>query len=327
MRFLSPTPSLTATMRHALLSLLAVSSIAAQTPERLFQERKFDEARAVSKAQLAANKNDANAMYWMGRIADAQGKNGEAIEWYEKAVKQEDNSALYHYWLGDALGEAAQTASKLRQPFLARRLKSEFERAVALDPKMIDARQGLVDFYSMAPGFMGGGMDKAREQVAEITKLSPMRGHLAGARVADREKDLVGAEREYQAAISVAPDSAQAYYSLGQWYRRQSKWDDAFATYERLMKAKPEDIVAHLGWGAVSALSGKSLDRGERELKHFLANATASAGTQNFAGAHFRLGQIYEKTARKDQAKAEYSEAVKINPQHADAKKALEALK
>jgi tetratricopeptide (TPR) repeat protein len=330
MKFPSLTLSLspTATMRLLLLPLLAASSIAAQAPDRLFQERRFDEARAVYKAQLASNKNDANAMFWMGRIANAENKTGEAIEWFEKAVKRDDSNALYHYHLGGAVGDEAQKANKLRQPFLARRVKAEFERAVALDPKMIDARQGLVDFYSMAPGFMGGSMDKAREQVAEITKLNTLRGHVSGGRLAERDKDYAVAEREYQAAIATAPDSTQAYYALAALYRAQSKWDDSFAVYERIMQVKPDELVAHLGWGAVSAASGKSYERGERELRYFLANATLqSVGYRNLAGAHFRLGQIQEKTARRDQAKAEYAEALKINPQHSDAKKALEALK
>lgn len=315
-------------MRPGLLLVLVASSISAQAPDQLFRERRFDEARAAYKAQLIKDKNDASAMFWMGRVADAENKTGEAISWFEKAVKRDDNNAMYHLWLGNAVGDEAQNASKLRQPFLARRVKSEFERAVALDPKMVDARQGLVNFCSMAPGFMGGSMDKAREQVAEITKLDALRGHLSGGDLAGRDKDFAGAEREYQAAIAVSPDSTQAYYALARIYRIQNKWDESFAAYERIMKARPDEIIAHLGWGAVSALSGRSYERGERELKHFLANGTiATVGMPNMAGAHFRLGQIYEKTARKDQAKAEYSEALKLNPQHADAKKALEALK
>ncbi|MEK7402276.1 MAG: tetratricopeptide repeat protein [Gemmatimonadota bacterium] len=86
--------------------------------------------------------------------------------------------------------------------------------------------------------------------------------------------------------------------------------------------------IAHLGWGDTSASSGKQYERGERELRFFIANATVEkVGIQNYAGAHFRLGQILEKTNRRDQAKTEYQEALKLNPQHADAKKALDALK
>lgn len=307
----------------------ATAAPVAQTPERLIQERRFDEAHTVLRAQLTRDRNDANAMYWMGRASDGEGKTDDAIGWFEKAVKVDDNNAVYHLWLGNSVGDKAQNASKLKQPFLARRVKSEFERAVALDPTLIDARQGLVDFYSMAPGFMGGSMDKAKEQVAEITKLSPLQGHRSGARLGERDdKDLTGAEREYQAAIATAPDSLQAYYALAALYRRQSKWDDAFAAYERILKLKPGELVPHLGWGAVSAISGKSIEKGERELRYFLANGTLkTVGNQNLAGAHFRLGQICEKTNRRDQAKAEYTEALKINPQHPLAQKALDALK
>ncbi|HEX7939558.1 MAG TPA: tetratricopeptide repeat protein, partial [Gemmatimonadaceae bacterium] len=147
-------------MRTALLLAFA-SCLAAQTPEKLFQERKFAEARASASAQLSANKNDGNAMYWMGRVAMAQNKTDEAIDWFEKAVKADDKNALYHLWLGNAVGNEAQNASTLRQPFLARRVKAEFERAVALDPTLIDARDGLISFYQQAPGFMGGSTDKA----------------------------------------------------------------------------------------------------------------------------------------------------------------------
>jgi len=311
-----------------LLVVAFAAPLAAQTPEQLYRDRKFPEARAAAQAMLVANKNDASAMYWIGRVADAEGKNAEAMDWYEKAVKRDDKNALYHYWLGTAVGDEAQNANKLRQPFLARKVKAAFERAVELDPKMLDPRFGLVDFYSMAPAFMGGGMDKARAQAAEILKLNPMRGHLAYARIANRERNVAAEEKALQDAIAAAPDSANPYYSLASFYRRLNRWDDAFGAYDRLMQARPNEVVAHLGWGAVSALSGRSYDRGERELKLFLTRANPdSVGAINMAGAHFRLAQIYEKTSRPELAKASYGETLRINPQHADARKGLAALK
>ena len=93
------------------------------------------------------------------------------------------------------------------------------------------------------------------------------------------------------------------------------------------MKAKPDEIVAHAAWGFTAAQSGKNLDRGERELKHFLSNLPKDVAVVTLSAAHFRLGQIYEQTARKDLAKSAYGEAVKQNPQNQDAKKALDALK
>ena len=316
-------------MRRLAILLAAPLALEAQAPltaEQLINARRWDEAKVVVEGMLARNRNDPAALYLRGRIYYAQDSSSKAVDWFEKAVDRAKESAEYHLWLGRALGDEAQKASKFRQPFLARRVKSEFERAVALDPKMIDARMGLVDFYSMAPGVMGGSIDKAREQAAEIGKLNPIRGHFAAARVAERQKDHATAEREYKAAIAFAPDSSDAYYSLGASYRNQSRWDDAFAIYEELMKRRPDEMPVHLTWAGTAAQSGTNLERGEREAKLYIANAK-DAPAANMSNAHWRLGQIYEQTGRKDLARAEFTEALKLNPSNQNAKKSLEALK
>ena len=303
------------------------SSSAAPTIEQLIANRRFDEAKPAIDAMLARNPKDPAAQYLMGRLLHAQGNSGAAVDWFEKAVQREDDNATYHLWLGNALGDEAQKASKLRQPFLARRVKNEFERAVALDPRSVLARQGLVDFYSIAPGIMGGDMDKARQQAAELLALSPMRGHYALARIAERQKDTVTAEREIRAAVAAQPDSTFGYANLAAFYRRHNRWDDAFAAWDALITARPDLAVAHANWGIYSAISGRYYERGERELRHYLDNLPPDALPATISTTRFRLGQIYEKTGRAEQARAEYTEALKANPRNEDAKKALDALK
>lgn len=275
----------------------------------------------------AQNGSHAEQFFEKGRAAMEQRKSKEAMEWFEKAVKLNDTSAVYHLWYGRALGDEAQKANKLRQPFLARKVKHEFERAVQLDPKLVDARMGLVDFYSIAPGVMGGSMDNAKAQAAEIAKLSPLHGHLATARIAARQKDLVAEETAYRAAIAAAPDSTLAYYRLAGLYRRQTKWREALDTFDALIRVRPDDMFAHANYGTTAAAAGLELERGERELKYFLANPPKETQPATMSTVHFRLGHIYERTERKELAKSEYDQAVKLNPQNQDAKKALAALK
>jgi tetratricopeptide (TPR) repeat protein len=299
----------------------------AQMPEELFRQRKYDEARAAFQTQLAKNKSDANALFYLGRIAMEQEKWSDATDWFEKAVKANDTSATYHYWLGASVGEQAQRASKLKQPFMARRIKSEFERAVQLDGRMIDPRMGLVNFYSMAPGVMGGSMDKAREQATEIGKMNRMMGHRAMVRIAQREKDNAAMEREYRAAVADSPDSAWGYNNLANFLRSQSRFDEAFAISEELMKRRPDEPGAHLQWGVTAAMSGKRLDRGEKEIAYWLDNRPNTATPQGISGVRYWLGQLYEKSGKAELAKAQYDEAVTLNPQNADARKARAALK
>ena len=318
-------------MRITVLLLVIASSLAAQTPEELFKAGKYDDAKKVFAERVARNRNDAQALFYMGRIAEEQDRHSEAVDWYEKALKLNDTSATYHFWLGSATGALAQRASKIKQPFLARKVKSEFERASQLDPSMLDPRIGLVDFYVMAPGFMGGSIEKAHQQATEIKKLHPYRGFYAEARIASRQKNVAAEGKAYEEALAAAraaaPDSTAPWFSLAAYYRRQARWDDAFALYDSVARRWPNDIAVHLSYGYASSLSGQRLERGEREIRTYLEHPPKDVNDATLSFARYHLGQIYEKTARKDAAKTEYAEAVRLNKDNADAKKAIAALK
>src|SRR4051812_47082230 len=116
-------------MRFIITALVVPAFLQAQSGEQLFRERRYDDARAAFQARVAKNKGDDSAFAYLGRIAMVQNRAGDAADLFEKAVALRDSSARYHDWLGSALGLEATTASKFRQPFLARRVKKEFERA------------------------------------------------------------------------------------------------------------------------------------------------------------------------------------------------------
>jgi tetratricopeptide (TPR) repeat protein len=216
----------------------------ATTVQQLLTERKLDEARAEVDALLKRSPRDDAAMDCMGRVLLEKREPGEAAEWLEKATKINPQSAQHFLWLAKALGAEGEKASKLRQPFIIRRFKAANERALALDPTLVDARRNLVMFYSMAPGFMGGDMNKAKLQAAEIMKLNPMRGHTASGVIAERSGDKVTAEKEFLVAIAIAPDSAGAYHSTALFYVRQNRKREAIAMYERTVALDPnnEDV-------------------------------------------------------------------------------------
>lgn len=321
-------------MRRFLVSLLGpliviprvVAAQCTGAAQEAYQERRLDDARAAAQAQLKENAGSAATLYCMGRIVYAAGKSGEAVDWFEKAIKLDATNAVYHVSLGQALGDEAQRANKLRQPFLARRVKSEFERAVALDPTSIDARHGLVQFYSIAPGIMGGSMDRAKAEATEIAKLNAMRGHMEMGALFDREKNAAAAEREYRAGVEASPDSVAAQYALGAFFQRQKRWDEAFATYDKLIQAKPSEIVAHFQC-RTAALSGENLDRGERELRALLDEPPKDFSQVSVAATYLRLGNIYEKQGKAELARSAYEQAVKLNPRNDEAKKALAAMR
>ena len=332
--FPSTLPSPLHNMKLLRLSLAAAIAPAAPlraqctgNVQRLFVARDYDAARREAEATAKRHDMEAAAQYCVGRIAYAQGQSNKAVDWFERALDRDVTVAEYHLWLGNALGDEAQKASKFRQPFLARRVKTEFEAAVRLDPRNIDARHGLIQFYSMAPGVMGGSMTKAKEQAAEIGKLNRMRGHLELAALLEKEKDLAGAERELGAALTSASDSAAPYFALSNFYARQKQWDRVFETLEQLMKALPDDKSAKLSYARVAYLSGQNLERGETEAKSWLASPPADASPQLTAAAHVRLGAIYDKQGRLDEARAEYEKGLELNPRNEEAKRGVAKLR
>jgi tetratricopeptide (TPR) repeat protein len=265
--------------------------------------------------------------YKAGRSAFGQ-KPDEAVREFEKAVSLDDKNADYHYWLARALGNVAQSASVIRQPLLARRVKSEFEHVLQLDPSNISGREGLLQFYLRAPGIMGGSASRAREQAADIAKLSPLRGHLARATLANFEKDPSTAEREDRAAASEFPDSIIAVTTLANLLTNSNRRDEAFALVDRYLARKPGDVLALWWVGRVAASTGMRLESGEQALRTVLV-APGVGRDPNLpapANIHFRLGDILAKKGAKEQARKEYEKAIELNPQLDAARKALKAL-
>ena len=69
----------------------------------------------------------------------------------------EPNNGEYHLWLGRTYGEKADASNFLTAAGLAKKVRTEFERAVQLDPGNVMARTDLAEFYLEAPGIVGGG--------------------------------------------------------------------------------------------------------------------------------------------------------------------------
>jgi tetratricopeptide (TPR) repeat protein len=292
---------------------------------QLYDARRFEEARKFFEPYAAKNPKDADAALYLGRALFALRKLEPAAEWLEKAAALAPRRSDVYLWLGRAYGQAAVGASVFRQAGLAKKTQTAWEKSVALDPNNLDARDSLIQFYLMAPGFMGGGVDKAREQAAEIRKRDPIRGHLASVTIAFDQKDTAAAERELKVAIQEAPADPRARLSLSLLYQTQEKWAASFDILEALVKADPENYDALYQVGRAAALSGQRLDRAEECLKRYLGRAPGPQSAP-LANAHFRLGQVYEKKGSKAQARAEYQAALKLDPNLKEAKEALAKL-
>jgi tetratricopeptide (TPR) repeat protein len=290
----------------------------AQSAARGDLDRAFTEATAA--------KQSARAAFLRGCQLFSDQKPDKADDEFEKAVKVDDRNPVYHFWLGRAFGDQAQDANPLRQAGLARKTKAEFERAAALAPDYLDAREGLVEYYLQAPGILGGSKDKARAEAAEIGKRDPYRGGNLAITIALRTNDTTAAIRGYDSLIAAYPDSAGLYASLATLHGAQRRWPDAWKAVDRLNAVRPDWPPARYAIGRMAAESGERLEQGEAALRAYLTQPPLR-GQPSHAGAHWRLGMIAEKRGDRPAARREYEAALALDPALKGAKDGLARVK
>jgi cytochrome c-type biogenesis protein CcmH/NrfG len=237
----------------------------------------------------------------------------KAAEAFEKAVALEPNNAKYHFLLGSAYGEQARKASLFSQATLAKKTKAEFERAVELDPNYTDARFALISYYLIAPGFMGGGDDKALAQAVEIRKRDALDGHRAYARIYLHQKKQELVRKEMVEAVREQPNSARAHFYLGNVYMTDENWAAAQHEYEYAMKLDAAFMPVYFRLGQLAAKSGKDYTRGEESLRKYLGHKPQDNDPPH-AATWYWLGQLQEKQGKKADAKASYTTALKLAP-------------
>src|SRR5262249_6346851 len=161
-------------------------------------------------------------------VLDLIGKNhfmlGEfkkAGEYHEKAVAADPSNSEYEHWLGKDYGKRAETSSPFTAPGLASKARQHFEKAVALDPKNQDAISDLFEYYLEAPGFLGGGLDKAAKIAERMGSLDRAEGLWAQARIAERRKDYNAAEAHLRRAMEAAPMQVGRILDLAKFLSKQ----------------------------------------------------------------------------------------------------------
>ena len=292
---------------------------------RLFEAGRFTEAKTVFEPAFRSNAADAAAAFYLGRIATEGRRHDRAADYFESATKLEPKNSTYFLWLGRAYGRQAQVANVLRQPGLAKKAKGAWERAIELDADNLDARSDLIQYYVQAPGFLGGSSAKALEQAEEIRKRNALRGYLELGGLYERERKLDDAEQAYLGAAKENSDRHVGEYRLGLFYQNTGAYDKAFDLFEAMVVANPTEVGALFQIGKTGALSGQRLERSEEVLKAYL-QTTPGPNDPSLAAAHWRLGLVHQWRRDREQAKAEYEIARRLDPTFKPATESLKKL-
>jgi len=293
--------------------------------KRLLAERKWEEAAAEFAKFTKDSPGYADSRYYLGIIYSRKKEFEKAETFLKQAIALNGNNADYHVALGSLLGEIAAGANLIKQGMLAPRIKSEFETAARLDPKNILARWMLVNYYIRAPKIMGGDVEKGKAIADEIMKLNPAEGNSAWGMIWRSEKKNDLAEKNYQTAVTLAPDSIQYYFALARFYEAIPNTEKALETYNKAMIKFPGNRMAYFQMGRFTANSGKMMDEGEKSLNEFI-RLTVNKNDRSLANAYYYLGMIEKKRGNRENARKQIELALKNNPGHQPSRKLLKEL-
>jgi tetratricopeptide (TPR) repeat protein len=302
------------------LSLVASAAALPMTVPDLFSAGRMDEAVRVLNERVHLSPTDAEAYHLLSRANFHLKKWDDAISYGEKAIQLNPTNSEYYLWLGRAYGEKADSSSFLTAAGLAKKIRQNFEKAVALDGNNVEARTDLAEFYVEAPGFMGGGTDKAAAQAQAIASKNAARAHWVNAKIAEKKKDNAAAEREYQEAIKADPD-ADYYLNLASFYRRTGRLNDMDTTVAKAISGGHKKKNALFDAATLLYQAQRNLPTAANLVRTYLSNGPTEEAPA--FEAHYVLGQIFEKQGDKNAAASEYRSSLTLASNYSPAQEAL----
>ena len=341
----------------------AVTLTANSSPKSLIEQGHFKQARTILEAQLARNPKDADALVLTARVKLAYRRTDEAITIVQQAISLQPNNAEAHIYLADAYSRKAERAGWFEKIGLARKIKAELQQAMTLDPKNVDALDGMLDFYLEAPGVMGGSVSQAEEIANRMLAVDAVQGNLGRARIAAHQKKpdereafqlkaveampqsyeaLIGAADLYlqdhwnnldkaadyaRKALKVDPTRTASYNVLAYVFATAERWGELDELLASSEKQIPDNLVPYFVAGRTLIVKQKDPARAESCFRKYLSQSEPEGETPGFAAARWRLGLALEKENRREEALREIQEAVRMDPDLKEAQNDLKRLK
>ena len=234
---------------------------------KLFEQTDYEGSLTV----LAALPEDARVFDLIGRNQFMLGEYKKASESYQKAVLADPSNSGYENWLGKAYGKRAETSSPFTAPGLAAKARQHFEKAVALNAGNKEAMSDLFEYYLEAPGFLGGGLDKAAKLAQQIATVDPAEGLWAQARIAERRKDYGKAEEQLRRAMQAAPMQVGRAVDLAKFLSGQGRIEESEQTFRAAEKIAPDNPRLLYVRAETYIKSGRNIETARNLLKRYLA--------------------------------------------------------
>jgi tetratricopeptide (TPR) repeat protein len=314
----------------------------------LAAEGKYTEAEKEIRSVLRSSPKNLSAYNAMGMIAAKLGRGDEAIEILQKVAQLRPASASTHLNLGMALsGDGFDLPGALEQFTEAIRLdpnsasahfskgrvlfelnrfeesRTELDSACRLQPDHVQALYLLAQVEKTI-----GNVQRSAELLDHLVTLEPSNSDAQ--LLLGRNLLILGKTDEaihhLQLSVGASPNNEDALYALAQALGRVGS-PDAKVFLERFQNLKQQrevnDRVQKLGSYGLEAANAKDWPQAVKNFTEALELCGLCGSAEDL---HRSLGLIYVLKGEVEAGRQELATALKLKPDDADARRALESL-
>ena len=197
---------------------------------------KIDDAQAQANAVIAAQPNNPDVHAMLGAIAAKRGQKDQALNELHRALELDPNRAAFHEDLALLqAGDPTKTSS----------VEDELKKAVALDPKSVNAKLLLAAFYAKSSRWQEAEKT-SWDAVATDPKSLSARESLT--RIILKQGDQPRAEQVLRQASKDLADDPQGVRILADYYAGSGQMDKAKAEFASLSAKYPKNISVQKGY-------------------------------------------------------------------------------
>lgn len=258
------------------------------------QMERDDKAESLFKGLIPYPEWSDQASFYLGRIAVRDGRNSEALVWFDKvsrgSLRFDAAAAGISLLIKDKqFEEASQRLSRLRA-----RSSDEKMRALLLEAEFYNEQKQYIKAFDL--------LSKAIEEMPEQKELLYTR-----ALVSERIDRLDVLEQDLRRILAQYPDDVSALNALGYTLAdRTERYEEALVYLEKALELQPDEAVIIDSYGWLQFKLGNY----EKALEYL--QKAYSKQQENEIAAH--LAEVLWVLGRRDEAKKLFEQTIKMSP-------------
>ena len=236
----------------------------------LYQLTEFEKSLHILQA-IPEKARDGASWALIGRNYYGLADYKKATDALEMAIALEPGNAEFHLWMGRCYGRRAETSSPFTAPGYASKARQYFEKAAQLNPRSLEAQSDLFEYYLEAPGFLGGGQDKAAVAAQSISRIDAAEGYWAQAKIAEKRREYSSAEEHLRRAIELTPLQVGRFIDLARLLTKQGRIQEADQSLARAEQIAPNSPKLMFARADLYIKTGRNLDQARDLLRRYLS--------------------------------------------------------